>query len=239
MVHWRLIRYSTTAMTKTTTKPAKAAPAKSAAKPAAKAAATKPAATKPAGAKPAATKAAPAKTATPKVSAAKRREESAPKLTVNPFIDVDFYARMRDYTERDAAFIKELKAIAECGAGKKSPDPRHAPSLDTLRGIVKKGLSFGAMLDRMAEGKEKALWEAWMSTFGFEIRAVNYAPTGARNACLVLDLGATSPAHAMFAKEGIQNWRSLAADDCAVVRSDKATETSALKVFAVFYLDPA
>ena len=112
----------------------------------------------------------------------KRREEGVAKLTVNPFLDADFYARMRDYTERDAAIIKELKAIAEIRAGNKQPDPR--------------------------------------------------------NACLVLDLAANAPAHAMFAKAGIQNWRSLAADDCSVVRSEKATETSPLKVYAVFYLDP-
>ncbi|WP_242404566.1 hypothetical protein [Janthinobacterium agaricidamnosum] len=176
------------------------------------------------------------KTTTPP---AKRRDEATPKLTVNPFLDSEFYARMRDYTERDAAFIKELKAIAECGAGKKSPDPRYAPSLEALLLTVKKGLSFAEMLKRMAEGKEKGLWEPWMTTFGIEIRAVNYAPGGPRNACLVLDLGAAAPAHAMFAKAGVQNWRSLAADDCAVVRTEKATETSPLKVFAVFYLDPA
>ncbi len=175
------------------------------------------------------------KTTTPP---AKRREEGAVKLTVNPFLDAEFYARMRDYTERDAAIIKELKAIAEIRAGNKQPDPRLAPSLAALRGTVKKGLSFGEMLDRMADGKEKGLWAAWMTTFGIEIRAISYAPTGPRNACLVLDLAANAPAHAMFAKAGVQNWRSMAADDCAVVRSEKATVTTPLKVYAVFYLDP-
>ena len=29
----------------------------------------------------------------------------------NPFLNAEFYQRMRDYTERDAAFSKELKAI--------------------------------------------------------------------------------------------------------------------------------
>lgn len=168
----------------------------------------------------------------------KRREEGVAKLTVNPFLDAEFYARMRDYTERDAAIIKELKAIAEIRAGNKQPDPRLAPSLQALRDTVKKGLNFGEMLDRIAAGKEKGLWEPWMTTFGIEIRAVNYG-AGPRNACLVLDLAANAPAHAMFAKAGIQNWRSLAADDCSVVRSEKATETSPLKVYAVFYLDPA
>mgnify|MGYP003611286109 FL=1 len=167
----------------------------------------------------------------------KRREEGVAKLTVNPFLDAEFYARMRDYTERDAAIIKELKAIAEIRAGNKQPDPRLAPSLAALRSTVKKGLTFGEMLDRIAAGKEKGLWEPWMTTFGIEIRAVNYG-AGPRNACLVLDLAANAPAHAMFAKAGIQNWRSLAADDCSVVRSEKATETSPLKVYAVFYLDP-
>ena len=51
-------------------------------------------------------------------------------------------------------------------------------------------------------------------------------------------LAANAPAHAMFAKAGVQNWRSMAADDCAVVRSEKATVTTPLKVYAVFYLDP-
>lgn len=168
----------------------------------------------------------------------KRREEGVAKLTVNPFLDADFHARMRDYTERDAAFIKELKAIAEIRAGNKSPDPRYAPSLETLRTTVKKGLSFAEMLERIVAGKEKALWEPWMSAFGIEIRSVNYG-AGPRNASLVLDLAANAPAHALFARAGVQNWRSLAADDCAVVRTEKATETSALKVFAVFYLDAA
>ena len=111
------------------------------------------------------------KTTTP---SPKRREEGVAKLTVNPFLDAEFYARMRDYTERDAAIIKELKAIAEIRAGNKQPDPRLAPSLQALRDTVKKGLSFGEMLDRMAAGKEKGLWEPWMTTFGIEIRAVNY-----------------------------------------------------------------
>ena len=133
--------------------------------------------------------------------------------------------------------VKAGQAIAEIRAGNKQPDPRLAPSLQALRDTVKKGLSFGEMLERMAAGKEKGLWEPWMTTFGIEIRAVNYG-AGPRNACLVLDLAANAPAHAMFAKAGIQNWRSLAADDCSVVRSEKATETSPLKVYAVFYLDP-
>ena len=168
----------------------------------------------------------------------KRREEGVAKLTVNPFLDADFYARMRDYTERDAAIIKELKAIAEIRAGNKQPEPRLSPSLAALRSTVKKGLNFGDMLDRIVAGKEKGLWEPWMSTFGIEIRSVNYGD-GPRNACLVLDLAANAPAHTMFARAGVQNWRSLAADDCAVVRSEKATETTPLKVYAVFYLDPA
>ena len=86
----------------------------------------------------------------------KRREEGVAKLTVNPFLDADLYARMRDYTERDAAIIKELKAIAEIRAGNTQPDPRLAPSLQALRDTVKKGLTFGEMLDRIAAGKEKA-----------------------------------------------------------------------------------
>ena len=49
----------------------------------------------------------------------KRREEGVAKLTVNLFLNAEFYARMRDYTERDADIIKELKAITEMRAGNK------------------------------------------------------------------------------------------------------------------------
>jgi hypothetical protein len=49
-----------------------------------------------------------------------------------------------------------LKAIAEIRAGNKQPDPRLAPSLAALRSTVKKGLTFGEMLERIAAGKERA-----------------------------------------------------------------------------------
>jgi hypothetical protein len=159
--------------------------------------------------------------------------------TPNPYLDGDLYARMRDYTERDASIIKELKAIAESGAGGQSPDPRYAPSLATLLGLVKKGLTFADMLERIAAGTEKGLWAPWMEAFGFELRTVNYAATGARNATIALDLRAGSKTHALFAREGVHNWRSLVAQDCAKIQIQKATETSALQAFAVFVVDPS
>ncbi|MGZ8289513.1 MAG: hypothetical protein ACXW2U_04750 [Telluria sp.] len=157
----------------------------------------------------------------------------------NPFRDAEFYARMRDYTERDAAFSKELKAIAERGAGKQSIDARFAPSLELLRGVVKKGLSLDEMLGRIATGVESGLWEPWLTAFGFELRGVNYAKTEKRNARLALDISLASKANAMFSNAGIRNWRSLVAEDCVQLQIEKPTEKTPAKAYAIFYLDAA
>jgi hypothetical protein len=155
----------------------------------------------------------------------------------NPFLDGELYARMRDYTERDAAIIKELKAIGARGAGRRSPDPRMAPSLAALRPVVKKGIALYEMFSRITAGVERGLWEPWLDAFGFELKSVNY--TGSpRDAYIAIDLGATSKAAPAFAKLGIFNWRSLVAEDCAELHTEKATETSAYKVVAVYRLDP-
>ncbi len=156
--------------------------------------------------------------------------------TANPFLDGELYARMRDYTERDAAIIKELKAIAARGAGKLSTDPRHAPSLAAIRPLIKKGIALAEMFDRITAGTEKGLWEPWLDAFGFTLHSVNY--TGApRNALIAIDLGATSKAAPIFSKLGVYNWRSLVAEDCAELHTEKATETSPFKVVALYRLD--
>lgn len=155
----------------------------------------------------------------------------------NPFLNAEFYSRMRDYTERDAAFSKEIKAIAECGAGKRSTDMRAAPSLQLLRAVVKKGLSLEAMLERIAQGVELGLWEPWLSAFGIEIRGVNYAKAEQRNARLALDMSLACKVNSVFANAGVVNWRSLVAEDCAQVQIEKPTDTAGAKVYAIFYLD--
>lgn len=162
----------------------------------------------------------------------------APAATgVNPFLDADFYGRVRDYTERDATFSKELKAIGEAGAGKQATDARLAPSLETLRGVVKKGLRLDEMLNRIVQGVESGLWEPWLTTFGFELRGVNYAKTGARNARLALDMSLGSKAHTLFANAGVGNWRSQVARDCVQIQIDKPTETTPAQAYAIFFLD--
>lgn len=155
----------------------------------------------------------------------------------NPFLDAEFYRRMRDYTERDAAFSKELKAIGESGAGKQSTDMREAPSLQLLRAVVKKGLSLEAMLERIVQGVELGLWAPWLSTFGIEIRGVNYAKSEQRNARLALDMSLACKVNSVFANAGVVNWRSLVARDCAQLQIDKPTEKSGAKVYAIFHLD--
>lgn len=167
-----------------------------------------------------------------------RTPEEAPAGPVsNPFLDADFYSRMRDYTERDAAFSKELKSIGEYGAGKQSTDARDAPSLEVLRGVVKKGLSLKDMLGRIVQGVESGLWEPWLTTFGFELRGVNYAKTGERNARLALDISLGSKAQPIFMNAGIGNWRSVVVQDCAQVQIEKPTEKEPAKAYAIFYLD--
>ncbi|MEO7580540.1 MAG: hypothetical protein ABIT83_23290 [Massilia sp.] len=155
----------------------------------------------------------------------------------NPFLDADFYTRMRDYTERDAAFSKELKAIGESGAGKKSTDARMAPSLRVLRAVVKKGLPLHEMFSRIVQGVESGSWEPWLAAYGFELRGVNYGKEGGRNARLALDLSLGSKATAAFANAGMPNWRSLVADDCAQVQIEKPGETTPAKAWAIFYLE--
>lgn len=167
----------------------------------------------------------------------KRALKRAEKVA-NPFLNGETHARMRDYTERDAAVAKELKAIAERGAGRRSVDPRNAPSLAMLRPIVKKGVALEEMFKRIAAGTEKGLWEPWMTVFGFELKSVNYTQTP-RNAHLALDLGLDSKAGMLFSKMGVTNWRSLAAEDCAELTVHKATEKSLFTAFAIFHLDPA
>ncbi len=172
-----------------------------------------------------------------KTPAAGKTAETPAGRPENPFMNADFYNRMRDYTERDAAFSKELQAIAARGASKQSTDARFAPSLELLRGVVKKGVSLDEMLKRIVLGTESGLWESWLAAFGIELRGVNYAKTGPRNARLALDMSLASKANAIFANAGIRNWRSLAAEDCAQVQIEKPTEKEPAKVFAVFYLD--
>jgi len=157
----------------------------------------------------------------------------------NPFLDAELYGRMRDYTERDAAFSKELKSINDRGAGKRSPDAREAPSLQVLRVVVKKGLPLHEVFARIVKGVESGLWEPWLAAYGIELQGVNYAKTGPRNARLALDLSLGSKATAAFANAGIANWRSLAAEDCGQVQVHKPTEKTPAKAYAVFYLDAA
>lgn len=155
----------------------------------------------------------------------------------NPFLDVGFYSRMRDYTERDAAFSKELKAISERGAGKDGADPRYAPSLAVLRAVVKKGLSLDDILGRIVAGTESGSWESWLAAYGFELRGVNYSKAEPRNARLALDISLGSKATAAFANAGIPNWRSLVAEDSAQVQVEKPTEKTPAKAWAIFVLD--
>ncbi|MFT5642944.1 MAG: hypothetical protein ACI83P_000478 [Janthinobacterium sp.] len=165
---------------------------------------------------------------------ASRRAQARAVRAPNPYLDGELYARMRDYTEREAGIAKEFRAIAERGAGSKSADPRFAPSIHAISAIVKKGLPLSEILVRIAAGTEKGLWEPWLTAFGFELRAVNYGLDGPRNACLALDLSVGSKANAVFAKVNVANWRSLAAEDCAELHIDKATG----KAHAIFFLDP-
>ncbi len=156
----------------------------------------------------------------------------------NPFLDADTHSRMRDYTERESAIAKELKAIVERGAGRRSIDPRMSPSLKPLREMVKKGLPLWQMFDRIVEGAEKGLWEPWMTAYGITLKSVNY--TGLpRNACISIDMSAGAKVGPLFAKEGVHNWRSLLADDCAELTIQKPGEKTPFLVAAVFYIDPA
>ena len=157
----------------------------------------------------------------------------------NPFIDGGFYDRVRDYTERDATFSKELKAIGERGAGKLSTDARFAPSLELLRGVVKKGVSLNDMLARIVNGTESGLWEPWLAAFGAELRGVSYDKGGPRNARLALDISLGAKANPLFANAGMRNWRSLVAEDCAQVQIEKPTEQAPAKAYAIFFLDAA
>ena len=157
----------------------------------------------------------------------------------NPFLDGGFYDRVRDYTERDATFSKELKAIADRGPGKQSTDARFAPSLELLRGVVKKGVSLNDMLERIVLGAESGLWEPWLAAFGIELRGVSYDKTGPRNARLALDISLGAKANPMFANAGMRNWRSLAAEDCAQLQVEKPTEQTPARAYAIFHLDAA
>lgn len=174
---------------------------------------------------------------TTKKAPAKRIVDTPAGRPENPFLDTGFYSRMRDYTERDAAFSKELKAISERGAGKDGADPRYATSLAVLRPVVKKGLSLDDILGRIVAGVESGSWESWLAAYGFELRGVNYAKTEPRNARLALDISLGSKATSAFSNAGIPNWRSLAAEDCAQVQIEKPTEKTPAKAWAIFLLD--
>jgi hypothetical protein len=134
---------------------------------------------------------------------------------------------------------KELKAIAQRGAGKQNTDARFAPSLELLRGVVKKGVSFDDMLGRIALGAESGLWEPWLAAFGIELRSVSYDKAGPRNAVLALDISLAAKANPLFANAGIRNWRSLVAEDCVQVRVEKPTVETPARAYAIFHLDAA
>ena len=168
----------------------------------------------------------------------KRAATRAANRPDNPFLDAETHGRMRDYTERESAIAKELKAIVERGAGRRSLDPRMAPSLKPLREMVKKGLPLWQMFDRMVQGVEKGLWEPWMAAYGMELKSVSYT-AARRNACISIDMSAGAKAGPLFAKAGVHNWRSLLADDCAELTIVKPGEKTPFLVAAVFYLDPA
>lgn len=172
-----------------------------------------------------------------KQAPAKNPAEAPAGRAGNPFLNAEFYTRMRDYTERDAAFTKELKAIAERGAGKLSTDARLAPSLAPLRAVLKKGLKLHEMLGRIVQGVESGLWEPWLAPYGMELRGVNYAKTGQRNARIALDISLACKANSTFLNAGIPNWRSLVVEDCAQVQIEKPTETTGAKAYAIFFLD--
>jgi hypothetical protein len=174
-----------------------------------------------------------------KKPAAKPEVEAPVGRVANPFLNAEFYGRMRDYTERDAAFSKELKAIADSGAGKNSTDARNAPSLKVLRVVVKKGLPLYQMFDRIVAGVDSGLWEPWLAAFGIELRGVSYDRTGPRNARLALDISLGSKANPLFANAGVRNWRSLVAEDCAQLQVDKPTVDTPAKAYAIFFLDAA
>lgn len=165
-------------------------------------------------------------------------DAEAPKGRANnPFLDAEFYTRMRDYSERDAAFSKELKAIGERGAGKRSTDARLAPSLSVLRSVVKMGLPLHVMFARIVDGVESGLWEPWMAAYGIELRGVNYAKIGERNARIAIDISLAAKASTAFANAGVPNWRSLVAEDAAQVQIEKPTEKEPAKAYAIFFLD--
>lgn len=168
---------------------------------------------------------------------AKQPAEASTGRAANPFLNIEFYNRMRDYTERDAAFSKELTGIGESGAGKQSTDIRTAPSLQLLRAVVKKGLSLEAMLGRIAQGVERGLWEPWLSSFGIEIRGINYTKDEPRNARLALDMSLACKVNSVFANAGVTNWRSVVTEDCAQIKIEKPTVKSGAKVYAIFFLD--
>jgi hypothetical protein len=174
---------------------------------------------------------------TKKQPAAKKVAEAPAGRTANPFLDTEFYVRMRDYTERDAAFSKELKAIGDSGAGKGNPDARHAGSLALLRGVVKKGLTLEQMFERIVQGVESGLWEPWLAAYGIELRGVNYAKEGPRNARLAVDISLAAKATTTYANAGVPNWRSLVANDSIQVQIDKPTEKTPAKAWAIFLLD--
>lgn len=174
---------------------------------------------------------------TNKPAPARKTPEPHSKRAANPFLDAGFYTRMRDYTERDAAFSKELKAIAECGAGKEGTDARYAPSLAVLRSVVKKGLSLDDIFGRIVAGAESGSWEPWLAAYGFELRGVNYAKAEPRNARIALDISLGSKATAAFSNAGIPNWRSLVVEDSAQVQVEKPTEKTPAKAYAIFFLD--
>lgn len=157
----------------------------------------------------------------------------------NPFLDADFYDRVRDYTERDATFSKELKAIVDRGACKQGTDARSAPSLALLRGVVKKGVSLNDMLERIVRGTDSGLWKPWLAAFGIELRGVSYDKQGPRNGRLALDISLGAKANPMFANAGMRNWRSLVAADCAQLQVEKPTEQAPARAYAIFYLDGA
>jgi len=130
-----------------------------------------------------------------------------------------------------------IKAIADRGAGKESTDARFAPSLELLRGVVKKGVSLNDMFERIVMGTESGLWEPWLAAFGIELRGVSYGKTEPRNARLALDISLGAKANPLFANAGIRNWRSLVAEDCAQLQVEKPTEHAPAKAYAIFYLE--
>jgi hypothetical protein len=158
------------------------------------------------------------------------RRDQLPGFAINRFLPASILDSMQKRREAGVVVAEEIEAIvASGGSGRHGTDPREALSLQVLRETSRSRRTLKDVLHDFTVGE--AMNDRWLNPFGFHL--LNWG----RDVCKIgLSLDQYSKADAIFKRNGIVNWRSLVAHDCAelLIKGEFFPDFS--EAWAVFYL---